>query len=229
MEVQKAISWHTKIDQMARRYLGRPVAHLTLPYVFDRSRVWMYQCRHPNSPWLTADAVSILDSVLRASNNGLEYGCGRSMVWFAQRTNSLISMETSHPWYDRVSETLRSRGLRNVHLKYIPADHRIPDDPYHALSIEADDEIALESLDYALIDGLYRDECALRAFDLLKPGGLLILDNANWFIPHTTCSPFSVTVPASRLWSKFLSRVVTCRLIWTSNGAWDTALWFKVL
>jgi hypothetical protein len=216
-----------QIDQLARRYLGRPVGHLTPRYVFDRSRVWIYERRHPDAPWLTADAISILTSMLRPSDNGLEYGSGRSTVWFARRTNSLISVETSCLWHDRVSEMISRQGLGNIVYKYIPANPEVPDDSHRAPYIEVANGISPESLDYVLIDGLYRDECALRAVDLLKPGAILILDNANWYIPHTTRSPFSVSAPANRLWSEFISHVATWRLIWTSNGVWDTALWFK--
>jgi hypothetical protein len=221
------IPWRFRIDQLARRYLKRPVAHLTPRYVFDRSLVWVYERRHPDAPWLTADAISILSSVLHHSDNGLEYGSGRSTVWFARRTNSLTSVESSLLWYERVSETIQKQALGNIVYKYIPANPQVPNDPYRVSYIEAGNGIASGSLDYALIDGLYREECALMAIDLLKPGGILILDNANWFIPYATRSPFSVTAPASRLWSELVSRVATWRLIWTSNGRSDTAIWFK--
>ncbi len=221
------MSWRSRVDRLARLYIGRPVSHLTLRYVFDRLGVWMYQRQHPDAPWLTSEAIAMLSSRLRKSDNGLEYGSGRSTVWFAQRTNSLISVEASRIWHDRVDEAIRKHGLNNVVYKYIPANPQVPDDSYRAPYVEADGGLAAESLDYALVDGLYRDKCALRAVDLLKPNGVLILDNANWFIPHATRSPFSVTTIPARSWSEFLARVATWRLIWTSNGIWDTALWFK--
>jgi hypothetical protein len=218
-----------KIDQLALQCLKRPVTHLTTQYILNRLHVWVYQCRHPDTPWLTRDAISILSSVLRKSDNGLEYGSGRSTLWFAQRTNSLISIEASRVWYDRVSGAIRNLGISNTFYKYIPANPELLDDPYRVPYIEADNRIACESLDYALIDGFYRDECALRVVDLLRPGGLLILDNANRFIPHVTRSPFSVATIPTRFWSEFLLRIATSRLIWTSNGIWDTAVWFKTL
>ena len=219
--------WHLKIDQLARRYLERPISHLTPRYVLDRFYVWVYEHQHPDAPWLTADAISILSNMLCPSDHGLEYGSGRSTVWLAQRTSAVVSVEACELWYARVSEMINSHGLGNIDYQYIPANPEISGDPCRAMYIEGNNTIAPESLDYALIDGLYRDECALRAVDLLKPGGILIIDNANWYIPHATRSPSSVTVPASRLWSVFLSRVAPWRLIWTSNGVWDTAIWLK--
>ncbi len=223
------MSWHFRIDRLARRYIGRPVGHLTPRYVLDRARVWVYQHQRPDAPWLTSDAISLLSSTLRKSDKGLEYGSGRSTIWFVQKTSFLTSVEASRTWYDRVSEAIRKQGLHNVVYRYIPANQENPDDPYHMPYVEADAKIAPGSLDYVLVDGLYRDECVLRVVDLLKPGGILILDNANWFIPHATRSPFSVATTPTRLWSEFLSRIATWRPIWTSNGVWDTALWFKTL
>ncbi len=222
--VMERFSW---FDQLTRRCIGRPVSHLTPRYLLDRCRLWVYQRRSPNAPWLTADAIAILNTALRKTDNGLEYGSGSSTIWLSHRTNRLISIEHSPVWHRRVCETIEREELKDVVCKYIPANKEPPDDPYRASYVEGDAGIAPGSLDYVLIDGLYRGECALRAVDLLKPGGLLILDNANRYIPHNTRSPLSAATPPSPLWSELLSRVADWRLIWTSNGVFDTALWFK--
>lgn len=222
--------WFTQIDVLSRRYLGgRPIAHLTPRYIAARSRVWLYERRYSDAPWLTADAIAMLRTALRKSDNGVEWGSGRSTTWFAQRTNSLISVETSRTWYDRVSLTIKQQGLSNVTYKYIPADPRVPSDPQRGPYVEADAKLKPGSLDYALVDGSYRDECALRAVDLLKLGGLLIVDNADWFIAYSPRSSAPVPAAANHLWAEFLSRVATWRFIWTKNGVWDTAIWIKTL
>jgi hypothetical protein len=217
-------SW---IDRGALRWIGRPVSHLTPRYLLDRFRLSLSQRRAPGSPWLTADAITVLNTALRKDDNGLEHGSGASTIWLARKTNHLISIEHSLEWYKRVNQGIESEGLKNVACRYIPASQQLVDDPYRESYVEADPTISPASLDYVVVDGWYRDECAVRAVELLKPGGILILDNANWFLPHATRSPFSVATPASALWSDFSALVAHWRLIWTSNGVWDTALWFK--
>jgi predicted O-methyltransferase YrrM len=92
------------------------------------------------------------------------------------------------------------------------------------------DQIADNSLDFALVDGMGRDKCALRLRQKLKPGGILILDNANWFLPCSTRSPASINIKSSAAtddWIRFNESVAKWRSIWTTNGVWDTALWVK--
>ena len=66
----------------------------------------------------------------------------------------------------------------------------------------------------------------LRAVELLKPGGLLILDNSNHYLPHPSRSPLRVTRPPSDDWETISRLVEPWRVIWTTNGCWDTTIWF---
>ena len=43
------------------------------------------------------------------------------------------------------------------------------------------DRFADRSLDFVLIDGMYRGHCAIRAMSKVKPGGLIVIDNAIGF------------------------------------------------
>jgi hypothetical protein len=84
--------------------------------------------------------------------------------------------------------------------------------------------------DLIIVDDLYRDHCALSAIEYLRPGGLLLIDNINWYLPSRSVSPVSRRQedgPASPLWAEFSDRVQAWRQIWTSNGVTDTAIWVK--
>jgi predicted O-methyltransferase YrrM len=88
------------------------------------------------------------------------------------------------------------------------------------------------SLDYCLIDGVSRGHCALAAIPKLKPGGLMIVDNVNWYVPRNPPSqaPNSITSGSDEFtteWKLFQRITADWRCIWTSNGVWDTAFWFK--
>jgi predicted O-methyltransferase YrrM len=88
-------------------------------------------------------------------------------------------------------------------------------------------EIAAESLGFVFVDGEYRDEAALRAITLLKPGGVLVLDNANTYLPSASPVPWKVREPISAQWKEFVARTADWRRIWTTNGVWDTVIWIK--
>ncbi|MBA7699080.1 hypothetical protein ES703_107766 [subsurface metagenome] len=80
------------------------------------------------------------------------------------------------------------------------------------------------------MDGIYRDVCANKVLEKIRPGGIIVLDNANWYLPHDSTSPSSRpknSAPASEEWTRFLDCVKDWHLIWASNGVWDSAVWFK--
>ena len=65
----------------------------------------------------------------------------------------------------------------------------------------------------------------------IKIGGLIVVDNANWFIPNDfTRSPDSqrsIDGCSSEGWEKFVKSVDGWRHIWTSNGVTDTSIWIR--
>lgn len=213
-----------RLDSLAVRYLRRPVTHLTPRYVCNRTKLALYASMHPSDPWLTSSAVSLLSQLLKSTDVGLEYGSGRSTVWFASRTQFLTSVEHSGEWVGRVAESLQERLLQNVmqiHVRVDAESNELTEQRYVVGRGLAD-----ESLGYVLIDGLYRQACALNATALLQPGGLLILDNSNRHIATETPAPYSTRTTEGG-WRDFLATVAGWRKIWTTNGVYDTTIWIK--
>jgi predicted O-methyltransferase YrrM len=205
----------------------RRVQHLTPLYLRDRVALWIYHRRHPDAPWLTAEAIRLLNSILRPADRGLEFGAWRSTLWLAERTASLQSIETAPAWHRSVSTALTRRGMTHVECVLIPADEARIDDPYRAEYLTVAHRFAPGSVDYVLVDAIYRGECALQSAALLKPGGLLVVDNVERYLPNSTRSPERLRREASPVWQAFRQHVAGWRCAWTSNGVWDTAIWFK--
>jgi predicted O-methyltransferase YrrM len=171
----------------------------------------------------------MLGRLLLPTDDGLEYGCGRSTEWFAQRTRSLVSVEHDDYWFARVDSALKKAAVRNVVLKHVPATGYGDSDRLRDAYVAADPALQPASLDYVLVDGLYRDLCALNVLPLIRPSGMLIIDNVNWYLPSTSVAPASVRHPASIDWQELGVTLSTWRSIWTSNGVTDTAIWMKPL
>jgi len=86
------------------------------------------------------------------------------------------------------------------------------------------------SLDFCLVDGVYRSYCALASMPKLRVGGVLIIDNVNWFLPHTSRSPDSRSPkagPRDAVWFRVHDLLQGWRCIWTSSGVTDTAFYFR--
>ncbi|MCW2504346.1 MAG: hypothetical protein JWO79_2630 [Actinomycetia bacterium] len=207
----------------------RTFRHWTPRYVYDRVREMRYSAGHPDHPWLTPQANQILETMLRPSDHGLEFGSGRSTSWLGGHSGHLTSVEHDQGWHATVSARLKERELHNVDYVFAPRD--VPDDrgdQSEYVTVAA--RFADASLDFALVDGIYRDYSALAAIPKLRSGGLLVIDNVNWFLPSRSRSPNSRTLAQGAdgpIWDEVRTAMADWRRIWTCSGVWDTALFFK--
>ncbi len=184
----------------------------------------LFESRNPGVPWLTQQMVEILSGWLKPTDVGLEWGSGRSTVWFSRRLAHLTSVENDPVWHAKVEAMLRENSAANVTLLL-----RTNEAEYAG----AADGIAPESLDFALVDGgIARHLCALRALPLLKPGSLLVVDNINWYLESESQAPGSRRngdPPKfdTAEWRQFQQAVASWRHVWTANGITETAMWIK--
>jgi hypothetical protein len=190
--------------------------------------VLWHEKRHPDAPWLTKAAISFLSDWLKRTDRGVEWGSGRSTVWFAERTARVLSVENDKGWYEKVRRILTDKHLTNVDYRYVEAvdDPGSPNHPY----VTAPSSLPKARQDFVLVDGIMRDQCAMLGMELLKPGGLLILDNANWVLPHATHSPNSIGAngsPKTETWARVLKRLGSWRMVWTTDGVTDTGFFVK--
>ncbi len=210
----------------------RSFRHWTPRYIINRIRLILDERRYPANPWLTHTAVSFLDGYLRPDSDvGIEWGSGRSTVWFSKRLLRLTSVEHHKGWFDKIQERLNKENRRNVDYCFSPMAN--PDHPTHEelrSYLAPADEFADSSIDFALIDGIVRDHCALKIVPKIRPGGLLVVDNVNWYLPCESLAPASQRLQngaRTQEWAEFLSIIGHWRRYWTSNGITDTAMFFK--
>lgn len=204
----------------------RSFKHWSPRYLRDRVRWELYQRRHPDLPWINPTAVGLLATLILPADNGVEWGSGRSTAWFAGRMKSLLSIEDNPAWHAAVRKTLDEKRVRNVDYRLVEVGP-VPDQtsPY-ARAVEA---VPDGSLQFALVDGEVRDWCAIAATRKLAPGGLLVLDNAHMYLDYPTHSPASRyrLGDLNPAWAQFRAIVHGWRMVWTTSGITDAAIWFK--
>jgi len=207
----------------------RKYSHWTFSYIYFRLRDILFRNLNPSAPWLTPDAIDFLNETLKKEFNGLEYGSGRSTIWFAKKVNNLISIEHNAEWFDRVSTIIRNEGIRNINYKLLPnpGTSDVLEVTIMSDYVQAVPEIPSESLDFILVDGIVRPACALRGIPLLKPGGWLILDDANHYLPSSSKAPNSRSISDGTkddAWGKVQDEISSWGVIWFGNGVKETLI-----
>jgi len=210
--------------------MKRTFNHWTPRYLWNRIIEQRYRRWHPGLPWLTPQANHILETYLLPTDVGLEFGSGGSTCWLASHVGHLTSVEHNPIWFGKVHILLRNGRVENVHYllreKEQDEEKEHPDSAY----VHVTDEFSEGSLDFVLIDGIYRGSCACAVLPLVKAGGLILIDNVNHYLPCDSFSPNSrrrAQGPANPQWAQFWQTAQSWRHIWTSNGVSDTAFFFK--
>jgi predicted O-methyltransferase YrrM len=122
---------------------------------------------------------------------------------------------------------LRQANVGNVDLQLKSLEGAEHSD--YVRTVEA---MPTESLDFVLVDGRLRGWCMLSALEKLKPGGLLILDNAESHFPReradmkTSHETMADTFLKTHL-ETIVTRMTSWRTITTYNGIWETRFWIK--
>ena len=207
-------------------------SHWTPTYLYNRTTEVIYRKMHPTSPWLARSAIELLDGFLRPTDVGLEFGSGTSTRWFAQRIGSLTSVEHHAEWYQTVKKMLADEHLDNTELIFVEKQNSNGGEADHmARYAGVADRFADESLDIALVDGIYREACALKVLPKIRTGGILIINDANRYLPANSQTPHArrpEAGPKSAEWQEILDQVSHWRRLWTSNGVRDTVMFLKV-
>ena len=173
----------------------KSIRHWTVRYVYSRAMQLSYQRRNPDKPWLTKQSIQILSTLLKPEDTGLEFGSGSSTIWFAGRIKHLTSVEHDHSWYEKISRKLKDKNIRNVDYYFfpLPEEGESAQDTYLRKIGEFDDY----SLDFVLVDGRLRDLCACMVLEKIRPGGVLVLDNAERYLKRHSGN----VRPASKEWT----------------------------
>lgn len=129
----------------------------------------------PKKPWWVGDAIDYLDSLLRPEFIAFEWGAGGSTLWLAKRVSFVTSMEHEAVWYDGVISDLDHFEVNNVNPVYIAMEAGDYDYDNYARYILRYKPYAFDVIS---VDGRNRVQCLKYAIPKLRPGGIMVLDDA---------------------------------------------------
>jgi SAM-dependent methyltransferase len=153
------------------------------------SRLPWHDSLRDGEPWVTYGAREWLERTLDPSTRVFEFGSGGSTLYFARRVASVVAVEHDPAWAHTVTAAIPAEANAVVVLEAPePVRDGVPVDPHY--QSEAIPERSFEryarsierfpdgSFDLVVIDGRARCGCARHALAKVRPGGHILLDNA---------------------------------------------------
>ncbi len=199
--------------------------HITTKYFLSKLLLKYNQLKRPNQPWLTQESIDLLNQLIMKKDIGFEFGSGRSTKWLGLRCNYLYSVEHNSDWYNYCTSQINK--LNNVN--YLFANINL-NEPSKSDYLNGFYNLDNDSVDFVLNDGKLRSYIANIAIYKLKKGGIIIIDNAERYLPNSFELPESIGNDISRIsqdWLSFFNDTINWRRIWTSNGITSTLIMFK--
>jgi predicted O-methyltransferase YrrM len=137
-------------------------------------------------PWMPYSVIDFLDRWIDSGTLVYEFGSGGSTLFFARRAGKVVSLENNERWANAVKQQVADDGLTNVDLRFVSADFSRPEtvadsEFYRAIPVEHADMIVIDSIDHYTHGS--RPVLFHRADELIRPGGLIVLDDA-WRYRH---------------------------------------------
>ena len=117
-------------------------------------------------PWYTYPAIQFLSQLDLSEKTAFEFGSGNSSLFWADRVRQLTSMESDPAWHAQISRDLRQNQTMVLEQDLEKYPQRIADGG--------------RTYDLIVVDGKRRRACAAAAVQYLAPGGMIVLDNADW-------------------------------------------------
>lgn len=118
-------------------------------------------------PWYTYPAIEYFNQLNAKGLRIFEYGSGNSSLYWAHKGADVWSVEHDVAWHENMRT--KSAQLKGLFLHESPSDY--------ASAIEG----VGGEFDLIVIDGAWRNECAVAALPYLRPNGMIILDNSDWY------------------------------------------------
>jgi len=129
-----------------------------------------------SEPWLVPGAIDFLRQYT-SEHPGcavLEFGSGASTIWFLQQDCRVISFEHKPKYREMVLCVAANRSIvTETQAQHLDLREWSPEVPSKLLEWFGPD-----SFDLVLVDGEDRKGCINNAPPLVRPGGILMLDNA---------------------------------------------------
>lgn len=125
------------------------------------------------APWLTFPLVSFLETKSFSGRSVLEFGSGQSSLWWSERAERVLALETDPEWTQRV----RAAAPPNLTVADVELEHA----DEHSFIDEVERLVGRERFDVVVVDGGDRVKALLAAPRFVTQDGVVITDDLDLF------------------------------------------------
>jgi Methyltransferase domain len=160
------VSYAARVSYTNYRILSKEYGH------FKSASRWQSINKNDQPiPWYTYPMVEYLQQLDFSQKTVFEYGSGNSTLFWASRSKHVVAIEDDPAWYNQIKPKLPAN------VTYLLVDNKND----YVQGIKQFEQ----PFDVIIVDGSHRYDCVLSARPHLSEKGLMILDNADWFIEST--------------------------------------------
>jgi len=132
---------------------------------------------HSGLPWIVPESLVELEALMKPDMRIFEWGAGGSTMYWLKHNACVTTLERKCRWYFWTRE--RAKELPGkLDIVFIPMGGKADED--YANAIKGFDDA---TFDLVYVDGEapQRGTSLKAAVSKIKPGGILLLDNSNWY------------------------------------------------
>lgn len=145
-------------------------------------------------PWFTYPFIAFLEGRLKHELRLYEFGAGHSTLYYAKKLSVVHAVEHDTAWYEKVVKLNdKEGGKAKIKLETVPNEHlgkslteisHIEESNAYVESISSHGE----KYDVVVVDGLFRNSCAINCVRFLTEQGVVIVDNTQNESEMKSCS-----------------------------------------
>jgi hypothetical protein len=182
-------------------------------------------------PWVTFEAMRLLERRVRPDSRVFEYGSGGSTVFLGRRAGQVVSVEHDPAWYATVREAVSA--IPSVELVLAePRPPRHPDEAAFASTspgletmtfidyVKVVDRYPEHHFDLLIVDGRARPSAFFRAESKVRVGGIVLLDDSerSRYRPAIETARRAGWIEHGRLGPKPFTPLFARTTVWTKTG-----------
>lgn len=117
-------------------------------------------------PWVTYSFIDFISERLTKEMDIFEYGSGNSTFWYANRVNTVVSIEHDYDWYLRIKKSLPSNAVIYSKKLVYGGEYAVFPNTLNSY------------FDIIIVDGRDRVNALKNSLTALKPNGVIVLDDS---------------------------------------------------